>query len=75
MNLFNLQGKTALVTGGNTGIGLGMVKGLATAGADTPVLLALDLRCDAACARHADAATHWRAAVVMAMGAGLAAAQ
>jgi 2-deoxy-D-gluconate 3-dehydrogenase len=34
MNLFNLDRKIALVTGGNTGIGLGMVEGLAAAGAD-----------------------------------------
>ena len=33
MNLFDLQGKAALVTGGNGGIGLGMAKGLAAAGA------------------------------------------
>ena len=33
MNLFDLEGKTALVTGGNGGIGLGMAKGLARAGA------------------------------------------
>jgi 2-deoxy-D-gluconate 3-dehydrogenase len=33
MNLFDLKGKTALVTGGNGGIGLGMAKGLAAAGA------------------------------------------
>ncbi len=33
MNLFDLKGRTALVTGGNGGIGLGMAKGLAAAGA------------------------------------------
>jgi len=33
MSLFDLKGKTALVTGGNGGIGLGMAKGLAQAGA------------------------------------------
>jgi 2-deoxy-D-gluconate 3-dehydrogenase len=33
MNPFDLQGKAALVTGGNGGIGLGMAEGLARAGA------------------------------------------
>jgi len=33
MNSFDLKGKAALVTGGNGGIGLGMAKGLARAGA------------------------------------------
>lgn len=34
MNIFNLSGKTALVTGCKRGIGLAMAKGLAQAGAD-----------------------------------------
>ena len=34
MSLFDLSGRTALVTGGNGGIGLGMAKGMAEAGAD-----------------------------------------
>ena len=33
MNLFDLSGRVAIVTGGNGGIGLGMAKGLAMAGA------------------------------------------
>jgi 2-deoxy-D-gluconate 3-dehydrogenase len=33
MNLFDLSGRVAVITGGNGGIGLGMAKGLAAAGA------------------------------------------
>jgi 2-deoxy-D-gluconate 3-dehydrogenase len=34
MGLFDLKGRVAFITGGNGGIGLGMAKGLAAAGAD-----------------------------------------
>ena len=34
MNMFDLSGKTAIVTGGSTGLGQGMALGLAEAGAD-----------------------------------------
>lgn len=34
MNLFDLTGKVAIVTGCNTGLGQGMAIGLAQAGAD-----------------------------------------
>jgi 2-deoxy-D-gluconate 3-dehydrogenase len=37
MNLFDLKGKAALVTGGNGGIGLGMARGLAAAGATVAI--------------------------------------
>ena len=37
MDLFDLQGRTALVTGGNGGIGLGMASGLAAAGAKVAI--------------------------------------
>ena len=38
MNLFDSHGKTALVTGGNGGLGLAMAKGLAGAGANIVVV-------------------------------------
>ncbi|MBI4024637.1 MAG: SDR family oxidoreductase [Verrucomicrobia bacterium] len=37
MKAFSLKGKTALVTGGNSGIGLGMARGLAKAGATVAI--------------------------------------
>src|SRR3954469_17502900 len=37
MELFDLRGKVAIVTGGNGGIGLGIARGLAAAGADVAI--------------------------------------
>ena len=38
MDLFDLSNKVAIVTGGNGGIGLGMVRGLANAGATIAIV-------------------------------------
>jgi 2-deoxy-D-gluconate 3-dehydrogenase len=38
VNLFDLSGKVAIVTGGNGGIGLGMARGLASAGAKVVIV-------------------------------------
>ena len=37
MELFDLSGRVAVVTGGNGGIGLGLARGLAKAGADLSI--------------------------------------
>ena len=38
MNLFDLTGRTAIITGGNGGLGLAMARGLAKAGANVAIL-------------------------------------
>ena len=43
MTMFDLSGRVAVVTGGNGGIGLGMARGLAEAGARV-VVAARDFR-------------------------------
>ena len=45
---FDLTGKVAIVTGGNGGIGLGMARGLAEAGADIAVVGRNETKCLAA---------------------------
>jgi 2-deoxy-D-gluconate 3-dehydrogenase len=50
MNLFDLSGKVALVTGGNGGIGLGMARGLAQAGAAIAIAARNRTKADAALA-------------------------
>ena len=46
--LFDLSGKVAIVTGGNGGIGLGMARGLAEAGADIAIVGRNEAKSDAA---------------------------
>jgi NAD(P)-dependent dehydrogenase (short-subunit alcohol dehydrogenase family) len=48
--LFDLSGKVAIVTGGNGGIGLGMARGLAEAGADVVIVGRNETKSDAAAA-------------------------
>ncbi len=48
--LFDLSGKAAIVTGGNGGIGLGIARGLADAGADVAVVGRNDTKSNAAVA-------------------------
>jgi len=48
--MFNLTGKVAIVTGGNGGIGLGMARGLAAAGADIAVVARNEAKSEAAIA-------------------------
>jgi len=47
-NLFDLSGKTAIITGGNGGLGLGMAKGMAQVGANIVVAARNDMKTDAA---------------------------
>ena len=46
--LFNLSGKTALVTGASRGIGLGVAQGLASHGADIAIIARNESRLEAA---------------------------
>ncbi|HEX6298239.1 MAG TPA: glucose 1-dehydrogenase [Burkholderiales bacterium] len=57
MNLFDLKGKAALVTGGNGGIGLGMARGLAAAGAKIAIA-GRDAKKNAAAAKELGNAVH-----------------
>ena len=42
MNIFSLENKTAIVTGGNRGLGRGIAKGLAEAGAKVVIMASSD---------------------------------
>jgi 2-deoxy-D-gluconate 3-dehydrogenase len=54
MNLFDLKGRVAVVTGGNGGIGLGMARGLAAAGASIVVAARNAEKAEAAVAELGD---------------------
>jgi 2-dehydro-3-deoxy-D-gluconate 5-dehydrogenase len=65
VNLFDLSGKVAIVTGGNGGIGLGMARGLAHAGASI-VVLGRNAEKSASAARLLEEETKTRTLVVAA---------
>ena len=48
IKLFNLTGRTALITGGSKGLGYAMAAGLASAGADVMLVCPIYLASDAA---------------------------
>jgi 2-dehydro-3-deoxy-D-gluconate 5-dehydrogenase len=56
-DLFDLRGQVAIVTGGNGGIGLGMARGLAAAGADIAIVGRNDAKSAAALAELAQGAS------------------
>src|SRR5438132_12978495 len=56
--LFDLNGKVAIVTGGNGGIGLGMARGLADAGANVAVVGRNEQKSKAAVAELAARGVH-----------------
>ena len=64
---FSLAGKTALVTGGNGGIGLGMAKGLAANGANV-VIWGTNLEKNTAAAKELanSVPPSWRSSVTLA---------
>ena len=47
-SMFDLSGKVAVVTGGNGGIGLGLARGLAKAGAKVSVWARNEAKCEVA---------------------------
>jgi len=55
--VFDLSGKVAVVTGGNGGIGLGMARGLAAAGAKIMIAARNDEKSRAAARRRSSAWT------------------
>lgn len=73
-SLFDLSGRTALVTGGNSGIGLAMARALGLAGAGVVLVARREAELEAAAAGLAEegVAAHWIAADLADAGCGAA---